>query len=224
MYEVRQKGGRQMQPRPRMPFNSGMGQQMFGGGGRPMMGTGATRNPMMRPPAGPFGGGNPMMGARMGSGQMGGSGGGILSKLLGRGTQAGGPGGLMGMTRAGGAGGGLMQSLSNPGGLTGILNNTQQVLKTAQTIGPMIQQYGPMVKNIPAMWKLYRGFKNAAKDSESNSTEAKTKTKAKAAAEESSSYESSESVNSDQQGKQKSSKKNRSQEYQKGSSIPKMYI
>ena len=34
-------------------------------------------------------------------------------------------------------------------------------MNTAQQVGPMINQYGPLVKNIPVMWKLYRGLKNA---------------------------------------------------------------
>jgi hypothetical protein len=33
-------------------------------------------------------------------------------------------------------------------------------LNSVQSITPMIQQYGPLVKNIPMMWKLYKGFKD----------------------------------------------------------------
>ncbi len=100
--------------------------------------------------------------------QMNSGGGGLLSKILGRGNPAGGAaGGLRGIGSRSAerqqAAVDYLQSLSNPAGLKGFLNNTQQVLKTAQSIGPMIQQYGPMVKNLPAMWRLYRGFKNASK-------------------------------------------------------------
>jgi uncharacterized protein (DUF4415 family) len=55
----------------------------------------------------------------------------------------------------------------------------------------MVQQYGPIVKNLPAMWKLYRGLNAASADEETTDdlgekststeqkTEAKVKTKAK---------------------------------------------
>lgn len=56
--------------------------------------------------------------------------------------------------------GGFLQSLINPANLTGMLNNTQKVLQAAESITPLVQEYGPLVKNIPAMWKLYRGMKN----------------------------------------------------------------
>lgn len=98
-------------------------------------------------------------------------GGGLLSKILGKGTQARGMGmnGMLGTqtaSRAAAGGGSLLQNLSNPAGISSFLNNTQQVIRTAQTFGPVIQQYGPIVKNIPAMWKIYRGFKNASADSD----------------------------------------------------------
>ncbi|MGY0691720.1 VrrA/YqfQ family protein [Virgibacillus sp. FSP13] len=46
------------------------------------------------------------------------------------------------------------------GGLSGTLNNVQQVLKIAQSAAPMVQQYGPMVKNIPTMFKMLKAFKD----------------------------------------------------------------
>ncbi|MCM2531615.1 YqfQ family protein [Neobacillus pocheonensis] len=121
-----------MQPRPRIPMQGGMGPQMMGrspfGGGNPMMGPGSN----------PFGGRNPLMGQMMGRPQqMSRGGGGLLSKILGRGNQAAGVRGLGGIQGAGraatGGGGGLLQSLSNPSGISSMLNNTQQVLKTAQS-------------------------------------------------------------------------------------------
>lgn len=59
---------------------------------------------------------------------------------------------------AGSSGGGFLQSLANPATLSTMLNNTQRVLQTAESFGPLVQQYGPLVKNIPAMWKLYKGL------------------------------------------------------------------
>jgi hypothetical protein len=112
--------------------------------------------------------GRPMMGGPMMSRtpqmrQGGGGGGGFLSKLLGKGKQM---GQVSGATRSIGAqqaagGGSILKSFTNPSAINGFLTNTQKVLNTAQQVGPMINQYGPLVKNIPAMWKLYRGFKNA---------------------------------------------------------------
>ncbi|TYS01014.1 hypothetical protein FZC84_04575 [Rossellomorea vietnamensis] len=71
------------------------------------------------------------------------------------------------------AGGSFLKNIMNPGSLNGFLNNTQQVLRGAQQMGPMIQQvrqYGPLVKNLPAMWKLYRGL-SAAESSEEESAD-----------------------------------------------------
>lgn len=93
-------------------------------------------------------------------------GGGILAKLLGKGGrgQSNAMPGFMsqgtGTARAASSGGGILKTLTNPSALNGFLNNTQQVLKTAQQFGPMIQQYGPLVRNIPSMWKLYKGLKD----------------------------------------------------------------
>ncbi|TDL35476.1 hypothetical protein E2R51_02055 [Jeotgalibacillus sp. S-D1] len=40
------------------------------------------------------------------------------------------------------------------------VGGTQQMIQTAQQALPMIQQYGPLVRNFPAMWKLYRSLKS----------------------------------------------------------------
>lgn len=98
-------------------------------------------------------------------------GGGLLAKLLGKNKpQMGARGGFLGAapnaTRAvtaGGAtsGGSLLQTLTNPQAISGFLNNTQQVLNAFQQITPLVSQYGPIVKNLPAMWRLYRGLKDA---------------------------------------------------------------
>ena len=110
--------------------------------------------------------GSPMMGRPMMSRtpQMRqGGGGGFLSKLLGKGKQM---GQVSGATRSIGAqqvagGGSLLKSFTNPSAINGFLTNTQKVLSTAQQVGPMITTIRTIVKNIPVMWKLYRGFKNA---------------------------------------------------------------
>lgn len=168
-----------MQPRQRIPLQGRMGPYMIGpspyGGQGPMM------NPfgggqMMGSPR-PFQGGRQMMGR--GQGRR--SGGGLLARILGgknKGMRTGGLGVMQHAGRTASSGGGglgsILQTLSKPEGLSGILNNTQQVIKTAQTIGPMIQQYGPIVKNLPMMWKLYKGFKDLP--TEEKSEEDKTET------------------------------------------------
>lgn len=107
----------------------------------------------------------PMMGRNQQSRQ---GGGGLLAKILGKGGRGRGQSNAMtgilpqagGTARAAGSGGGFLKTLTDPAALNGFLNNTQQVLKTAQQFGPMIQQYGPLVRNLPSMWKLYKGLKD----------------------------------------------------------------
>lgn len=60
----------------------------------------------------------------------------------------------------------FLQGLANPQKINSFLNQTQQVLGTAKQFGPMVQQYGPIVKNIPSMWKMYRAFKDTPVESE----------------------------------------------------------
>ncbi|WP_121611747.1 VrrA/YqfQ family protein [Mesobacillus foraminis] len=160
-----------MYPGPRTPYN-GYGPR-YGGPFHRQMGPGPGRQlfGQMRPPQyrmGPMMGMRPAQPARQG---------GILAKLLGKGTQhgAGNGAGINGFVlgQRSASKGGLLQTLTNPGALNGFLNNTQQVLKTAQSVGPMIQQYGPLVRNLPAMWKLYRGLKDLPDQEEENEPETK---------------------------------------------------
>lgn len=189
-------------------------------GRAPMMGM----NRMARP--GLFGGAQQMN-----------SGGGLLSKILGRGGSAArgtGMNGLMGMQNAGRAatgGGSFLQNLTNPSGLSGILNNTQQVIKTAQTIGPMIQQYGPIVRNLPAMWKIYRGFKNASADSEDEKSETNETSEKKHSNANDSSKKKKPTKNKKNgskretaKEKQTTSKPSTAVSQEKGASVPKLYI
>lgn len=45
------------------------------------------------------------------------------------------------------------------GGLSKTLTNVQQVLKVIESTAPLIEQYGPMVKNLPAMYRMLKTFK-----------------------------------------------------------------
>ncbi|WP_244671130.1 YqfQ family protein [Bacillus sp. NTK034] len=151
---------------------------MMPGSRRPMRG-GMPPHPFMTPMQGrpPMG---PMMGGPQGM-KRGGGGGGLLSKILGKGNAQ--PSAGMGAARAAGsspAGGGILQAISNPSSINGFLTNTQKVLNTAQQIGPMVQQYGPLVRNLPAMWKLYRGLKDAPEADEAASESNEKSNQAKA--------------------------------------------
>ncbi|EIJ78897.1 hypothetical protein PB1_15104 [Bacillus methanolicus PB1] len=141
-----------MPPRPRGPFSMGIGPRHFHSS-----------------PVSPFG---PMRGRARQIKR-----GGLLEKLFGRGNrngpfqglQSGGFPGMNPASRSSSAGGGsLLKTLTNPQAINGFLNNTQQVLKAAQSIGPMIQQYGPIARNLPAMWKLYKGLKNATSETDTS--------------------------------------------------------
>ncbi|MEK4825036.1 VrrA/YqfQ family protein [Niallia sp. FSL W8-0951] len=146
-----------MPPRQRGPFQ-----------GPPMGG----RMPGMRGPSN-------FPGGPMGRGTMpsrgNGGGGGLLSRLLGGGNNAAGAATNAGARSAASGGGGLLKTLTNPSSINGFLANSQKFLNTASQIGPMINQYGPMVKNIPAIWKMYRGLTSSNKETEETEvTEQKT--------------------------------------------------
>ena len=40
------------------------------------------------------------------------------------------------------------------------LQTADKFLNTAQQITPMVRQYAPMFQNVPALWKLYKGFQS----------------------------------------------------------------
>jgi hypothetical protein len=54
------------------------------------------------------------------------------------------------------------------GGISGgtnvftMLNNVQKVLKVAETMGPMIKQYGPAMRNLPSIMNALKDFQNGA--------------------------------------------------------------
>lgn len=120
--------------------------------------------------------------------------GGLLSKLLGgggastqslpmppgsfQGMQA---GGLGGAQRAGGMLSNLIQgSTQGAGGMDmmGMVQNVQKVMQAADTIKPMVQQYGPMVKQLPEMIALFKEYKNSSssEDEETDISEEETET------------------------------------------------
>ena len=134
------------------------------------------RNPFQGPPMGggrmPGMRGQPNFPNQMGrgGGPGKGSGGGLLSKILGGGRNAATTTATQGARSAATSGGGILKTLTNPSSINGFLANSQKFLNTASQLGPMINQYGPMVRNIPAMWKLYRGLKSTGSSSEETTT------------------------------------------------------
>ncbi|NUK30908.1 hypothetical protein HT574_12695 [Parageobacillus sp. VR-IP] len=58
------------------------------------------------------------------------------------------------------------------GGFLGMLTNVQKMLGIAQNVMPMVQQYGPLIKNLPAMIRIWKELKPA--DEEESMEESKT--------------------------------------------------
>jgi YqfQ-like protein len=57
-----------------------------------------------------------------------------------------------------------LQNLTNPATLSSMMTNIQKVIKVAETMGPMVQQYGPLVKNAPSLLKMYQLLRTADTD------------------------------------------------------------
>jgi hypothetical protein len=137
-------------------------------------------------------------------------GGGLLSKLLGRSKQQGYPPASMFFSPS------APQAIAkSSGSLTSILANTQKVLSAAEQIGPMVQQYGPLIKNLPAMWKIYRSMKDS-EDSTASENENPDEEMEVAP-------EPEESTINDAAGDKKQRNAGKAPR-QKGDSLPKLYI
>lgn len=97
----------------------------------------------------------------------GGGGGGILSKLFSNKNG-------MAMNRAIGghampkSSGGILANLLNPENASGMFSNIQKVMNVANQVGPMVQQYGPMVRNLPTLIKLYKEINSDDDNTESD--------------------------------------------------------
>ncbi|MFD1040039.1 VrrA/YqfQ family protein [Virgibacillus byunsanensis] len=103
------------------------------------------------------------------------------------------------------------------GGFTNTLTNIQQILNFVQKSAPIVQEYGPMVKNLPAMYRMMKAFNE--NDDENENEESANLTESSNTADEmlESSSRSVETESSDDQlqpqGKSRS-----------GQSLPKLYI
>ncbi|HLR08085.1 MAG TPA: VrrA/YqfQ family protein [Bacillota bacterium] len=55
------------------------------------------------------------------------------------------------------------------GGIMTTLNNVQQVLRMIQSAAPLVEKYGPVIKNLPALYKMIKAF-NEVEDSATTET------------------------------------------------------
>ncbi|MCM3716848.1 YqfQ family protein [Fictibacillus phosphorivorans] len=94
--------------------------------------------------------------------------------------------GMQGMPRHAGSVDRFLGTIGSGGSVTGgtsiftMLNNVQKVLKVAETMGPMIKQYGPAMKNLPSIMTAFKEFQNGGLGSGTkaeNSPEADTSKK-----------------------------------------------
>lgn len=78
----------------------------------------------------------------------------------------------------------FLGTIGSGGSVTGgtnvftMLNNVQKVLKVAETMGPMIKQYGPAMRNLPSIMTALKDFQSGSSKKADNDTEADTSEKA----------------------------------------------
>ncbi|NCG67254.1 hypothetical protein GWJ21_04645 [Bacillus coagulans] len=210
-----------MPPRNMPPVFGRQNPPPFGGMQRSLFAGNRLGGPGM---PGQFRAGGQMPGFPGRAGATAGRGGGFLSRLFQRGGQTAAANPAAAFQRgAAGGGGSLLKSITNPSSISSFLNNTQNVLKTAQQVGPMIQQIqqvGPLVKNLPAMWKLYRGLKNAPEEEGQENRELSSKEKKPEPAKEKKSNRQAGRNASSQPAESTNGEKRP----EKGASVPKLFI
>ena len=67
-------------------------------------------------------------------------------------------------------GSGGFPSGQGPSKIDGYMQTANQFLNTAQQFAPVVQQFAPMMRNLPAMWKLYKGFQSIPSSGEGAGT------------------------------------------------------
>lgn len=102
-----------------------------------------------------------------------------------------------------------LQGMMNPTNLSSMMANVQKALGMAESVMPMVQQYGPLVKNIPAMLKIYSELKNG----DSSETEAATEN-----------IKIDDTVEAKPKRTKKSAEPSNTTVTSPGQSIPKLYI
>ncbi|MGE7759231.1 VrrA/YqfQ family protein [Peribacillus sp. NPDC097895] len=92
---------------------------------------------------------------------------GLLSKILGKSKQNPAsrnpfaPAASTNQSSSRSSGGGILETLKNPESLNNMLTNTQKVLQAAEQFTPMVEQYGPVIKNLPSMWKVFQSISSS---------------------------------------------------------------
>jgi hypothetical protein len=97
------------------------------------------------------------------------------------------------------------------GSVHGMLNNVQHALKLFQTVSPMVQQYGPLIRNMPAIWSMFKQINSTTDTTDKKATATKTTNKTK-------------KKKTIVANNIKSSNKNRSIQHRTKQSSPKLYI
>ncbi len=70
---------------------------------------------------------------------------------------------------------GIPGAAATPFRLDQFMNQAGQLVQSAQKYAPMIQQAQPMLKNLPALWRLYKGFQSTpAPEQEQGSRSSRT--------------------------------------------------
>ena len=57
-------------------------------------------------------------------------------------------------------GGPSQPGAQGPSKVDGYMETANRFLNTAQQFAPVAQQFAPMMRNLPAMWRLYKGFQS----------------------------------------------------------------
>src|SRR5699024_3842266 len=65
----------------------------------------------------------------------------------------------------------INQTTTSTSGFSKTLDNIQQVLKTIESGVPIVQEYGPMIKNLPAMYNMIKAFNDSEESSDKASDE-----------------------------------------------------
>jgi len=117
-------------------------------------------------------------------------------------------------------GSGLLQGLTNPQRISNVLRQTQQFLQAAQQITPMIQQYGPIVRNLPSFLKIYREMKAGGNEG----TDPADGEPAEGSKEPNPEGEDPSGEEKQKDGKRKNGKKKRTKRMETKPSVPKLYI
>ncbi|MFC4320803.1 VrrA/YqfQ family protein [Litchfieldia salsa] len=121
----------------------------------------------------------------------------------------------------------VLSGLTNPANLGTMLGNVQKALHTAESVMPMVQQYGPLVKNIPSMLKLYRELNSSDSDDDSEKTsdeEEVVTTKKRKTKKAQPSTESAEELDEERDVPKAATPSKKTTTTKSGQSVPRMYI